>query len=77
MFSGSKRSNMCSAVLEVGRSADIYEFCFPAAKRSDKDCVEVQGRLFDDCQEWRFNFSKRSGNFSTILQEGRFPDVQE
>ncbi len=30
MYSGSKLSNMCSAVLEVGRSADIYEFCFPA-----------------------------------------------
>ena len=47
-----------SALLEVGRSADIYEFCFPAAKRSDMDCVEVQGRLFADCQEWRFHFSK-------------------
>ncbi len=59
MFSGSKRSNMFSAVLEVGLSADIYEFCFPAAKRSDMDYVEVQGRLFVDCQELRFHFSKR------------------
>ncbi len=68
---------MCSAVLEVGRFADIYEFCFPAAKLSDMDCFEVQWRLFVDCQELRFHFSKRLGNSSTILQEGRFADIQE
>ncbi len=31
-FQASKRSNMFSAVLENGRSADIHEFCFQAAK---------------------------------------------
>ena len=31
-FHASKISNMCSAVLFGGRSADIQEFCFQAAK---------------------------------------------
>ena len=44
-FSASKRSNMSSAVLEVGRFTDIYEFCFQAAKRSEMNCDEVQGVL--------------------------------
>ena len=43
MFSGSKISNMGSAVLEGGPSANIHKFCFQAAKRSDMDCVKVQG----------------------------------
>ena len=43
---------MVSAVLKGGRSADIHEFCFQAAKRSDMDCVDVQWCLFVDCQEW-------------------------
>ena len=37
-----------SAVLDGGRSADIQEFCFHAAKRSDMYCVEMQWGLFDD-----------------------------
>ena len=32
-------SNMDSAVLEGGRPANIHEFCFQAAKRSDLECV--------------------------------------
>ena len=27
--------------MEGGRSANIHEFCFQAAKRSDMDCLEV------------------------------------
>ena len=45
-FQSTKRSNICSAVLEYGRSANIHEFCFQAAKRSDMDCFDVQGGLF-------------------------------
>ena len=37
---------MGSAVLDGGRSAYIHEFCFQAVKRSDLDCVELQGCLF-------------------------------
>ncbi len=48
-FQASKRPIMGSAVLEVGRSADIHQFCFLAAKRSDMDCIEVQVGLFADC----------------------------
>ena len=40
-----------SAVLVGGRSADIQEFCFLAAKCSVMDCVELQGGLFAECQE--------------------------
>ncbi len=65
------------AVMEVGRSADIHEFCFQAAKLSDMDCVELLGGLFADCQKWHFQAAKRSNNCSTILQEGRFADVHE
>ncbi len=50
---------MGSAVLEVGRSANIHKFCFQAAKRSDMDCVELQFGLFADCMEWHFQVSKR------------------
>ena len=39
---------MSSAVLEGGHSDDIHEFCFEAVKRSDMDCVEMHGVLFDD-----------------------------
>ena len=45
---------MRSAVLEGVRSADIHEFCFQAAKRSDMDCVEPQGCLPADCLECHF-----------------------
>ena len=41
-FQASKRTIMSSAVLEDGRRANIHEFCFPAAKLSDMDCVQVQ-----------------------------------
>ena len=34
--------------LEGGRSADIHEICFQAAKRLNMDCVELQGGLFVD-----------------------------
>ena len=76
-FQASKRSNMCSADLEVGRFADIYEVCFQASKHSEMDCVEVQGGLFVDSQGWHFQLSKRSDNCSTILQEDRFAYVHE
>ncbi len=49
-FEASIRTNMCSAVLEGGRSANIHEFCFQPAKCSDMDCVEVQGGLFVESQ---------------------------
>ena len=68
---------MGSAVLEGCRSADIHEFSFQAAKRTDMDCVELRGGLFADCQYWHFHVSKRSNNCSNILQEGRFADVHE
>ena len=35
-FQVSKRSNMGSSVLQGGRSANIHELCFEAAKRSNK-----------------------------------------
>ena len=53
---------MCSAVMEDGRSVDIHEFCFQAAKLSDIDCVELQGGLFADCRNSIF----RSGNVQII-----------
>ena len=68
---------MGSALLEGARSADIHEFCFQATKRSDMDCVELQGCLFADCQEWHFHVSTSSNNCSTILLDGRFADVGE
>ena len=37
---------MGRAVLEGGRPANIHEFCFQAAKRSDMECVQLQGCLF-------------------------------
>ena len=73
-FQASKCSNMCSAVLEGGLSADIHEFCFQAAKRSD---VELQGCLFADRQEWHFQAARRSYKSSTILQEGTYAHAQE
>ena len=51
---------MGSAVLLGGRSANIQEFCFQAAKRSDMDCEEQQECLFPDSQEWHFHAAKRS-----------------
>ena len=68
---------MGSAVLEVCRSADIHEICFQATKRSDMDCVELQGCLFAECQKWHFQVSKSLDNCSTILQERRFAVVHE
>ena len=56
--------------LEGRRSADIHEFCFQAAKRSDMDCVELRGGLFVDCKAWLIQFSELSDNCSTIMQEG-------
>ena len=44
---------MGSAALDCGRSADIHEFCFQADKRSDMDCVELQGGQIADSQEWK------------------------
>ena len=38
-------------VLEVGRFANIHEFCFQAAKRSEMDCDELQFGLFAVCKE--------------------------
>ena len=42
-FQASKRSNMCSSVLESVLSAAIHEFCFDAAKRSDMDLSKYKG----------------------------------
>ena len=66
-----------SAVLEGGRSADIHEFHFQAAKRSDMDCVGIQCAPFTDSQEWYLQAAKRSDKSSTIQQEGRFAHAQE
>ncbi len=40
-FVALKRSNKGCPVLEGGRSANIHEFCFQAAKRTNMDCIEV------------------------------------
>ena len=53
---------MGSAVLEGGRSADIHEFCFQDAYRSDMICVELQWSLFAEYQEWHI----RSRNVQLI-----------
>ena len=45
---------MGSAILEGGRSANTHEFCFQAAKLSDRDFFEVQASLFAERQEWHF-----------------------
>ena len=42
-FQVTKRSNMCTAVLQGGRSADINEFSFEAAKRADMVSCELKG----------------------------------
>ena len=68
---------MSSTVLEGVHSADIHEFCIQATKRSDMDCVEQQGCLFADRQEWHFQAASRSDKSSTILQEGRYAHAQE
>ena len=73
-FQASKRSNMGNAILDGGHSADIHEFCFQAAKRSD---VELQGCQFADRQEWHFQAARRSYKSSTILQEGTYAHAQE
>ena len=51
---------MVSAVLKDGRPADIHELYFHATKRSDMDCVEVQGDLSADSHEWHFQATERS-----------------
>ncbi len=63
---------MGSAVLEVGRSANIHKFCFQYAKHSDMDYVDLQCFLFADCKERHFQVSKLSDNCRNILPEGRF-----
>ena len=68
---------MGSAVLLGGRSADVQEFCFQTAKRSDMVCAELQGRVLADCQEWRIVPVKVSDKSSSLLQEGRFANAQE
>ena len=76
VFSGSKRSNMCSAVLEVARSADIH-VSVSSCKTFRYNCVKLQAGLFADCLEWHFQAAKRSDKSRTILQEGRFAHAQE
>ena len=39
--------------------------------------VELQGGLFADCQESRFEVAKRSDMICAILEENRFSDAQE
>ncbi len=68
---------MGSAVLECGRSADIQEFCFQGAKRSDMDCEEQQDCLFADSQEWDFQAAESFDKSSTLQQEGRFAHTVE
>ena len=53
---------MGSAMLKGGLFADIHEFCFQTAIRSDMECLELQGCLFADCQECHF----RSRNIQII-----------
>ena len=48
-FLAANRSNMDSSVLLDGRSADVQEFCFQTAKRSDIGCADLQGSLFSHC----------------------------
>ena len=68
---------MGSAVLEGGGTANINEFCFHAAKRSDMNCVELQRCLFVNYQALHFQVSNLTDICSTILQEIRFADVNE
>ncbi len=68
---------MGSAVLECGRFADIQEFCFQGAKRSDMDSEEQQDFLFPDSQEWDFQAAERSDKSSTLQQEDRFAHTVE
>ena len=68
-FQASKRSNVCSVVLESVRCVNIHEFYFQAAKRSDMVCVEQQRGLFADCHELHFQVSKRADICITILHE--------
>ncbi len=63
---------MGSALLDGGRSAYINEFRFEAAKRSDMDCVELQGCRFADCQERHFQAAKRSDKSSTSCKRVDF-----
>ena len=53
---------MGSAVLVGVGFVDIQDFSFEGAKRSDMECVELQGCLFADCHEWHF----RSANVQII-----------
>ena len=57
---------MVSAFLVGGRFPDIQEFLFKYAKYSDKDCVELQGCLFADCQEWHFQAAKYFNMLSAV-----------
>ncbi len=68
---------MSSAVLVGGRSADIHELCFQAAKRAEMDCAELQWCLIADWKEWHFQAAKRSDKSSTILQDDRFAATRE
>ncbi len=68
---------MCSALLECGRSADIQEFCFQGAKRTDMDCDGQQVGLFSYSHEWDFQAAKISDKRSTLLQDCRIADVHE
>ena len=75
-FQASKCWNMCSAVLVVGRSADIHEYIFKL-KMFRYGLCQLQGGLFAECEEWLFQAATRSDKSSIILQEGWFPDSQE
>ena len=48
---------MGSAVLKGGPSADFTNLV-SSCKTSNMDCVEVQGGLFVDCEEWHFQVGK-------------------
>ena len=54
-FQATKRSNMGSAVLLGGRSADFRNYVFKL-QNVHMDCVEVQEGLFADSQYGIFSF---------------------
>ena len=58
---------MVSAVLYVVRFAYVKELRFQTEKRSDMGCAELQGGLFADSQEWRFQAAKQSVMSSAIM----------
>ena len=76
MFSGFETYKLSSDILLVASYADVQEFSFHTAKRSDTGGAILQGVIFEDRQEWRIVVTKHSDKGSTVLQEGRFVNAQ-